>query len=926
MPLESALNVTPPKSVPWGTVKQAGTLVPIVDPNAPFDWVLYAQRDRQLAYRDLTLASNIIVVTVEATMAWGLNNSGIRPLLATAVAPNEISADVIDRPPFISPSGTVSHLVGSSNPFAAAFVDRELLARDIIIHEALARAAAVINVNPYTGTLFAQESASPPLSRLVDSGNYLPLISSAWSLAEGTLLHDTINPVLPMSVDTFKRPDQNLAARDNILAAYTSQVEQVLKDPFAFATRIHLETSTNDLGDRESETYVLVEETTARKIFQAEPFLPGRLRLVYDKVLRTIQWVTEDPLAIHIPQTQPFIIGSVTVDGINSGENLTFIPSSLGPKDAAFWRQKSAKINFAPRTLRNVILIDEPAGAFTSGQGIPSFSSVAITQAGTTRFTIPASLGSGSYRVSILFKPVPELTVPGAQTLDAATTTSDSGVLFPQTGGTNRWSFALPVGIWTLNLYYTNLTGTAPSEFRTTVAVTDMSNRDLGLRFGIDGLVNGDVAITQIPVITTAAGQIVSITWAPGTGSTAQLKVFKLVFTSPSEDAIELNLEATLSTSTEQIGVTGTAELVAKRYRPDMIAFHFLVENSATDPFLDITLLNDAAAIFLIEQIQFQFFTDLDITPNATGFEGLRFEFLSRAHESVEASYATFLSQNPDTDFRDTLDDGSTVWSLTATDRWMAAIRDIEPRVDQAFRPSRCGDIGRIGLVPEGLELILATEGSIAAGSVKAHYVAAIGLPRLRPLQAWMVEVGLYVANEDFWDVEDLGFVPFNPVITRSVSDSATMDIALTASTLDPFVYTDDPGVGLGFDTGTLFASIVDGGTYYDSGSFFIGAGTVGVGFDTGTLFSTVVFGGTYYDSGSSFLAAGTVGVGFDTGTLFATVVAGGTYYESGSFFVPAGTMSVGFDTGTLFATAVHGFTYPDSGTLTIIFDTGTLT
>lgn len=918
MPLESAINITPTKRFPWGVVKHAGTLVPVADPGAPFDWVIYAQRDRQLAYRDLVLASNIALVTVEATMAWGLDNANIRPTLPTPVSPSPITADVIDRPLLISPSGTVHHMTGFSSPFNAVFVDRELLARDIVIHEALSRASQVVNITPYEGTLFMQATANPPVPALTGADVYLPSISSAWSLAEGTLFTDTINPILPLNVDTFKRPDQNLAARDNILASYTARVEQVLKDPFSFATRIHLEVSVGGLGQRESETYVLAEETVGSKIFQAEPFLPGRLRLIYDKVLRTIQWVSEDPLLIHIPQTQPFIVGGVTVDGIHSGEKLTFIPSSLGRKDAAFWRQKAAKINFAARILDNAALITEPAGAFVSGPGVPSFTSLAITQPGTIRFLLPATLASGSYRVAVLFKPLPELIIPGAQTLDMSTSTPDSGVIFPPDGDTIRWSITLPAGVWTLNLYYTNIAGTAPTEFHTTVSVTGMLNRDLRLRFAIDGLANGDQAVSQIPITTTGLAQIVSVLWAPDVNSSAQLKVFKLVFTSPSSTPIELSLEAKLTTPTGQLGATGTADLVAKRYRADTIAFHYLVLDGVVNPFFDLTLLSSIDAILSINQIQILKFDDIDITPNAPGFEPLKYEFLSRAHESVSDSYASYLANFPNTDFREALADSSSIWTSTSTDQWIAAIRSVEPRIDRAFRPSRCGDIGRLALVPEGLELILATQGSLLAGMVKAHYVAALGLPRLRPLQAWMVEIGLYVCGEDFWDVEDLGLVPFNPLITHTVADNVSVNVGLDPSPLDPYVYADGPTIGAGFNTGTLFATIRDGGTYQATGTLI-------TGFNTGTLFNTIVNAGTYYDTGSSFLPSGTFVLGFFTGTLLNTIINAGTYYDTGSLFLPSGTLTFGFNTGTQYLTAVHGVTYPEAGTLAIVFDTGTL-
>jgi hypothetical protein len=780
MSLESTLIDVPPKQFPWGHVKQSGTLTPIADPNEPFDWVLYAQRDKQLAYRDVALASNVAIITVEASTVWGLNPSLFRPILPAAIelsSPNNTSAD---RPALIHSSGTVRHVQSSSTPFDAARVDRELFARDLLIYESLARTSSVIHASPYTGTLFSAEPASPLISVLASGTSLIPTISSAWSLAQGTLNHQTINPALPLDVNLFKQPDQNLAARDNILANYVAQVEQVLKDPFLHAVRLNVEVTLNGQGDREAETYVLAQETITRRIFKTEPALPGRLLLVYDKLLKTVQWVTEDPLGIHLPQDQPFIIGGVTVNGVVSGQRLTFVPSTLGRKDAAFWGQKARRINFSPSSISTIANYADPTAIFVSGDNIvPSFSSIAMTRAGVARFRFAGSLRIGRYRVAVLFKPQPELSIPGGQTLDSATVTSDSGVDYSSTGGTTRWGFTLPPGSWTCNVYYGNSDGTAPIEFKATVAVTGMLVRQLSLRFASDNLENGDTAIAQIPITATGTPQILSLTWTPATGDTAKLHITKLVFVSTLSTDTTMEFEASFTENNVLKDDVQKIEIAAKRYRPDVLIFNFTPNSNVTNLYLELKLLSDTDVIFNVVQIHLFRISDQDITPNAVGFEPLKSEFLLRAHESVLDSYARYLTQFPSTDFRDTSDDGSQIWTIAATDRWMAAIKFIEPRVDLAFRRSRAGDIGRLALVPEGLELVLTATGSISAGSIKANYSAALGLPVLRPLQPWMIDVGLYVTTEDFWDVEDLGFTTEEPIVATFDSTIVTFDSTL---------------------------------------------------------------------------------------------------------------------------------------------------
>ena len=71
MPLESAKVYTVPDSFPWDASISSGTLTPLEDQSAPFDWTIYGERDKQLARRDVAVASNIVKLSIEIETIWG---------------------------------------------------------------------------------------------------------------------------------------------------------------------------------------------------------------------------------------------------------------------------------------------------------------------------------------------------------------------------------------------------------------------------------------------------------------------------------------------------------------------------------------------------------------------------------------------------------------------------------------------------------------------------------------------------------------------------------------------------------------------------------------------------------------------------------------------------------------------------------------
>lgn len=88
--------------------------------------------------------------------------------------------------------------------------------------------------------------------------------------------------------------------------------------------------------------------------------------------------------------------------------------------------------------------------------------------------------------------------------------------------------------------------------------------------------------------------------------------------------------------------------------------------------------------------------------------------------------------------------DADGVWTEVSTEGWMSAISVFQPRLKDAFRKSRPGDIGRPALVPLGLS-------PTATGGFEIGCSATQSLPALAALQPWMVAAGIYVADNDLW-------------------------------------------------------------------------------------------------------------------------------------------------------------------------------
>lgn len=758
MALDSAKVFPVPEQFPWIASVPTGTLTPLENPGSPFDWTVFANRDKDLAYRDTIVATNVSVLSIEIETIWGAKAT--RPIMPGFTQTN-LPAVAADREPFVATSGTVVHVSGSSLPIDALTVDRQLYGRDLLVQETMARSADILSTNPV-------------IHILSGSNIYTGSISQAWSLGSGSSTQQEINPVLPLDVNLFKKPDQTLAYRDNVNAGYVARLQTYLEDPFAFAKRISVQVSNTDA--REAETYVLAEESITQKVFQAEPALEGRMRIVYDKRLRTVQWVNEDALDLHIPQSQPYVIGSVKVTGIDTGQEISFVPSVPANRDMAFWKQKAEKMYFSNKRPINIFSTLEPASYLTSG-GVASGDAVAISSPETVRLNCTGTLRQGVNSVAVLFAVDPNLLIKGGQNVEGEAVTSDGGSNMPTSGGTLSYSFSLPAGTWNAKVRYKNAAGTQPDDFKVDILVTGMANRSVSWRYGIDNVAVGAIKTVNVPITTTSASQIITFSWTPT--SDEVLRIIDIDFISTFTSDLEMEIETTLRSASGIIDNPKSAVISAKRYRKDVLVFNFSNTVEET-PIVDIELKTDIEALFTIYGIQVYHWSFVSQVENAVGFEPVKSQYLKRGFASVLNGYASFVAEDAGaTTFHVVESDGSYSWTATSTYRWMQSLKVYEERLFSACRISRPGDIGRPAILPEGLEPILEATGTLEPRDTRANFaVPTHGRPVLRPLQAWMIPLGIYVVDEAFWGDEDQTVVNVTaPASGSSGSGDTSLDL-----------------------------------------------------------------------------------------------------------------------------------------------------
>ena len=733
--LESTLVLAIRDTIHWESALDApsqGTLTP-VDPNLPFNPLTYQQRDRQLGDRDIILGAALVDTSIQISNVY--NYPAIKPQLE-GPAIKDLPFDATQ----ITNTGTASlvrHVKNASIPWdAARYTDSDLYGRDALVYEILARACQSAFINP-------------PISRIDAAGTIFP-DTSAWSLAEGQAVRADINPALPLNRDLFKLPDQNLADRDTALATYAANLVQVLKNPFAHALRIYVKVDGPSTNYREAEVYVLASDDGVNRVWQAEPALSDRNRIIYNVANKTLQWIRESMDEVHVPQ-----IYAMTIPGIDAGQLLTTLPQVPEKKDAQFWRLKAGLIVPGGEQIADSSYFLRFTATDAANGGTTQTDSASLTAPGSVTLSLNGTLPPNNYRVSLLVVPSPTVEIDGAQNVS-----NTSGTL-----GGATFEINVPSGSITSKQYlvvggngivynngtfiagevFSGMTGTTtynqagatpssvrqyainfqlaltPGPWTATIAYTDLSGLSTGFGIKAQYAANGANAVNVVQDIvpepfngtpgtiieTVPAGFDVDNTgafsfpifWTYGTG---QLHIRQITFESNTQTGhyqVQGNLGAA---PTAYVDVIGTA------FQPDVMRFEFSATNSTSPVEFTANWTAEALMPLKLKQFQIQTVGTYTPTPVADEFFGWRQECLDRAERVIQQDYTTavaaFGTNLP------TFRDSGSRWNPTATENWMSFIETTHPRLREVL------DITSVNGITDGHQYQVVS-GPVAYGS-----------------------------------------------------------------------------------------------------------------------------------------------------------------------------------------------------------------
>lgn len=752
--LDSALVIVLRDAIRWesAVVTTAGTLTPIND-GVAIDPLEYQRRDRELGFRDLVNAAAIVETSVQVSDVW--NWPAVKPKLQ---GPATKDMPLINTTQMLVQSGNASvvrHVQNVSIALdAARYADADLYGRDALIYETLARACE-------------DTFDDPPISRIDSQGTIFGSYGSiGWSLGEGGQIRADINAALPLGLNTFKQPDQNLADRDNQLAAYTANLAHMLKNPFEFALRIYVQVTGTD--SRESEIYSLQYADVNERIWVCEPALSLRNRIVYNIADKTLQWFRESDTEVHQPQ-----IVAMAIPGIDVGQTVTTLSSVPEGKDAQYWRSKAGQIKppgFRVLDLNNDLTFTSDTTVVT-GEGVIQPDSASLTVPGVINFTLPYALPVGQFRVSVLMQPNPNVTILGNQNI-----TNTSGVDGGATYGTNyapaptaiptdlqyrviggsgitydsinylagqnfsanagattytnigpvnskvnqyalSFRLALPPGPWTVEMGYTNLNGDATAfgikgqfiaQGQTAIDVI----QDAAPQPFLVG--NGTVAVTppagfDVPYLSPSFVPVFDFPIYWTYGDLGQLGIQYLTFRST------LNTIDSTGSYVFNAGLGGqsaSAYVDAENYLPEVVRFDFNVLAPVASPVFSLSWQNSASLYgqnkyipVKLKQVQVQAVgTNYAATPLADEFQGWRQECLDRAEMSIQQGYGCALAARLTANGTlPTFRSTGSYWGTAETENWMAFVETTNPRLREV------NDIPQTGYLTAGRQYEVTT-------------------------------------------------------------------------------------------------------------------------------------------------------------------------------------------------------------------------
>lgn len=766
----------------WGRAVPPSTLLTPVNLPEGIDVVSYRRRDQELAYRDLVLGALLTEVVIQVGDVWQFRT--LRPQLPATVT-GDLEYETTDSPTAPAAPGSTAFVTNSSIPKDAISTDQNLYARDLVLHDALRQAAAVLTASPLTSLL----TMSP---------------SDAWSIAEG-IRHQLACAGFnfPLNPDLFTRPDRDLADRDNQLAVFISQLQGSLANIFARAGRLLVKPP-----GQEPETYALTSETDEVRIWSAFPLLPeGRLQVCYNKTTQTVTWLGEEPVAAN-PSPQALALPV-------AGGELTVLGSVPTAPDSEFYRQKAARLHTRPYTDRIIFQTSAPEFYLTSG-GIYQPSSVLLPVPGQLLFSLPIVIPSGCVRIGLLVQPSRFISILGF--LNSTRSANGTAVTL-STPGSVTYQVPLPRGRSQMQLEITDLTAATPA-FDLEITLDDdlvfdgafTFNRTAGtavltqsfeLNYEPEDSAGNDLAVATATIV---------VRWLGGAG---QFTLNRLLFTTPApaETPISYGLQVQVGPNRP----TTAIELVGLTERQDVVWFDTLVPSTLINPVLGITFQGGQQAALYVHAYDLRVFDIQSALPDPSGFEPHKTTLAQAALTCCKEAWKTALLTSP-SDPR-TLVDGTYTWDGPANARWLDMLEAAgATRLTQAFAIAGPGDIGRPALVPDGLVL------NADDTTVEATHPLARLQPGFRTLQAWMLEFNPRVAGPDFWPQNDAGCSSDGAL--NAVTVTAAFDWALTL-----------PATSTGYITSLTSVSALTGAP---NGTSFTAYSIVNTGPSGGTVQQTV--------------------------------------------------------------------------------------
>lgn len=707
VPLQSARIIPLPATLSWGQARVPGDTLTAVNVNAPIDVTSYASRDYELAYRDVILAALASEVSITAAEVFGMETTKVS---VQGIPSGTLKNSGADRATLAFP-GAVDHVKPSSRPIEAIGVDRQLYARDVLLYESLARAAKIFD--------------APPIPSIVPA----IALSDAWSLAEGSDRSASVSGSLPLKVDLFKLPDMELAGRDNVIAGVIARLGYELADMYNRATRLLVQVTDPD-GVREPEVYTFKSDNGLERVFVAAPGLTDRNRVVYDKILHTVTWFGEG--------YDDF--GSAAFAGrldLNLGDvALTVQGATSARPDSQFYRQKTARLRF--NTYKAIPLYYQPnpvndvalsAGAVYQPDGVylPAPGS-------NVTFTPPLTDGVAHYRLAIYFEPSRVSRVFGSLNLNGVTPDNSETATLAGPGLLN-WKIKLIEGRYTVRFRFADMEA-SPDNFEVRVIWNGQAIFEGIVLYGQDP----GTFVWSNTYVLAADGEIGSFTVErTDSRAGAKMTVGVVEFINVRDGNLSCKMTATMGDK------VSTAIFSSQSGRPDTLFFDFFDAVPGT-----VKLYLDEVNVggLYLRAIDIRRFGAQRETANARGYRLWKRTFIQLALESIRRAYkesTAGLSAQP-------VFANASVWDESSTEAWMNTLGAAEPRLRQALRQGRPGDVGQPALTPGGLYY------DIVNGVIR-QVDETDTFPTVQAFQPWMISAGIYVLHQDFW-IDD-----FDPTI-----------------------------------------------------------------------------------------------------------------------------------------------------------------